>query len=57
MTRFLAGILAVVTAAALTCIAAPGAGATADGLRHCEVSDGRQPETATAEEVGWIRPR
>ncbi|MFE3027046.1 serine hydrolase domain-containing protein [Nocardia tengchongensis] len=52
MARFLAGMLAVVTAAALTCIAAPGVEATPDGLRHCEVSDGRQPETATAEEVG-----
>ncbi|MGW4350474.1 serine hydrolase domain-containing protein [Nocardia sp. NPDC004582] len=52
MARLLTGILAVVLAAALTSFAAPVAGAEPDGLRHCAVSDGRQPETATADEVG-----
>ncbi|MFE3054258.1 serine hydrolase domain-containing protein [Nocardia sp. NPDC059239] len=52
MARIVTGIVVAALAAALALIAGPIGRAEPDGLRHCEVSAGRQPETATPEEVG-----
>ncbi|GAB2509826.1 serine hydrolase domain-containing protein [Nocardia heshunensis] len=57
MARFVTGIIAMTMAIAAALIAGPmgraaPAGPAPDGLRHCEVSTGRQPQTATPEEVG-----
>ncbi|WP_245568941.1 serine hydrolase domain-containing protein [Nocardia concava] len=52
MTRFVTGIVVAALAVALALIAGPVGTAAPDGLRQCQVSDGRQPETATPEEVG-----
>ncbi|WP_245717695.1 serine hydrolase domain-containing protein [Nocardia jejuensis] len=53
--RFRTGaVVAVLTAGVMLAVSpmASAAPATGDGLKHCAVSDGRQPETATPEEVG-----
>ena len=52
MARIVTSIVVATLAIALALIAGPAGRAEPDGLRHCEVSSGRQPETATPEAVG-----
>ncbi|OJF82005.1 hydrolase [Nocardia seriolae] len=50
--RVVAAIVVALTAIAVALVVVPVGRAEPDGLRHCQLSAGRQPETATPEEVG-----
>ncbi len=52
MIRSLAGMVVSVLAAAMMLVVMPAAQAAPDGLKWCDVSSGRAPQTATPEEVG-----
>ncbi|WP_405484455.1 serine hydrolase domain-containing protein [Nocardia sp. NBC_00511] len=52
MSRIVTSLVAAVLTVATLLITAPAAHAAPDALRHCDVVDGRQPQTATPEEVG-----
>ncbi|MFJ4651806.1 serine hydrolase domain-containing protein [Nocardia sp. NPDC088792] len=56
MTRVVTGMVVAIMAATIALLGVSGANAAvpeaSDGLKHCQVNDGRQPETATPQEEG-----